>query len=430
MNCRIYLRFIRSVVLMVLGFLVYSCNKLTEEIPEVNYNNPIKIGVIAPISEIRSLAESRNLTIMLAIEEINRSGGIYGRDLMPVFKDDAGDPETAVDAVVELNSQDINLLLAPVWSRVALAVCEQVCIPNNMLFIGSVTTSPEVSELEDRNLVWRTTPSDRVQGRIGAEYVSQHLNKKTVGIIFLDDPYAIDLATIFKENFENENGFGSVLSFIKYPSVEDWNTFDFSNYLDQLFFDKPELIYFVSFSQDASQITHSIVENEYFDENYRPLLFSTDGPFTSDFLLNGHPEILEGMQGTQSSPDPNSLNNMLFKQNFYKRFGIEHVQFSQETYDAVYLLAYAMLNANSTEAVTIADKLRSVSGSPHQADAVIINVNEFSKAKSVIESGGCIDYKGASGNIEFDSLGDPSSGSYVIYHIINGKYTIDSTIYF
>ncbi len=426
-NCCNWLQNKKVLIVSVL-LIVWGCSKLEENVPQVEYINPIEIGVIGPLSEIRSLAETRNLTIMLAIEEINRNGGINNRDLKPIFKDDAGKADVAVQSVNELYDKGVLFLIAPVWSRVALAVSEQVCIPKEMLFIGSVTTSPEVSTLEDNNLIWRTTPSDHNQGRLGARYISQELNKKTVGVIYLDDPYANELAKVFISSFEDYEG--NVLSSVQYPRAVEWNTFDFKPYIEELIQNKPEVIYFVSFSQDASKFSHDLAEGEYFNDSYRPLLFSTDGPFTSDFLVNAHPEIVEGMQGTQPAPDPLNSNNKIFIENFNQRYGIQPVQFCQETYDAVYLLAYAMLLAETHEPKDVSYYLPEVSGANYSSDAVTINVNEFAKAKNIIESGGSIDYDGASGKIEFDSNGDPSTGSYIIYHIIQGEYTVDTTIYF
>jgi len=65
----------------------------------------------------------------------------------------------------------------------------------------------------------------------------------------------------------------------------------------------------------------------------------------------------------------------------------------------------------------IAQNLRRVSGGDPAYQGTEINVNEFAKAKTILPSGE-INYKGVSGNIDFDENGDIKSGYYELWEVV------------
>jgi ABC-type branched-subunit amino acid transport system substrate-binding protein len=57
-------------------------------------------------------------------------------------------------------------------------------------------------------------------------------------------------------------------------------------------------------------------------------------------------------------------------------------------------------------------------------------VNEWTKGLAALKSGKDVDYNGASGKIDLDGNGDPTSGTYSWWKIQNGKYVDVETISF
>lgn len=60
-------------------------------------------------------------------------------------------------------------------------------------------------------------------------------------------------------------------------------------------------------------------------------------------------------------------------------------------------------------------------GAGSDPDAITVNVNEFARAKILLDSEVNINYEGASGSISFDQNGDPKS-MFVIWVIEDGDY--------
>src|SRR5271169_4115748 len=68
---------------------------------------PIKIGMVEPLTGVYSaLAESEIAGARLAIDEINRSGGILGRETQLMVADSANDVVTGVAKTRELIDRD------------------------------------------------------------------------------------------------------------------------------------------------------------------------------------------------------------------------------------------------------------------------------------------------------------------------------------
>jgi len=418
--------------LFVLSVFLFSyCDRYEENINIKTYKNPIKIGYLSTYSVERMAAENQYLAAYLAVEEINSHGGINGRDLQIVSFDDGGSDIKGVQSATKMNNSGIKIILGADWSDVSIAVAEKVTIPNNMLQISYSSTSPALSTLQDKNLFWRTAPSDVFQGKIGAEYCFYALGKRKVSILSSDNLWASGLSNVFYNSFINLGG--TVTKFVYYPDlpVDEIDAFDYTPYLDSVFSGKPDLVYFAVFPTEGAKIANDILRNNYITNSYKPLFFSNDGIRSDYFILNSNKTITDLIMGTAPGTSTSDPNFKKFSEKFYNCYNFDPVMYGAEIYDAVYCLAYAMLKGGGTDnPVEIAKHLKQISDGNENPNATLINVNEFDKGKDVISKGFDINYDGASGKIDFDMNGDPGSGTYVIWRIKNGTFVPDTVISF
>ncbi len=418
-------------IFLFVSIAFHACSSLKEDFNVVDYKNPIKIGFIVPFSEDRMAAENEYLGVYLAADEINAAGGILGREIQIIARNDGGSAEIGIKAALQLYNEGIRIILGPAWSSVTIGVANEVTIPKGMLLMSYSSTNPNISHLVDNDLVWRTCPSDVFQGKVGAEYCKTHLNKQTAGILALNNSYSLALAKSFQENFSNLGG--TITHFGIYPELlsDEATKYDYTKHLDSLFKTQPEVFYLASYPEDGAKITNDIAKNNYLTSEYNPIFFSNDGVSSSYFLLNGFPNIVNKFIGTKPGASKSQANYLNYFNQYQSRWGFEPVIYSEFAYDAMYLIAYAILSNNGLpEPMQIASYLRKISGSEGNPASTIINVNEFSKARDIILSGGQIDYDGASGKIEFDINGDPGSGSYLIWKVIDGAFVNDTIFSF
>ncbi|MCY1376690.1 hypothetical protein D9M69_642010 [compost metagenome] len=94
--------------------------------------------------------------------------------------------------------------------------------------------------------------------------------------------------------------------------------------------------------------------------------------------------------------------------------------FAAETYDAVNLAAIAAAAAQDDAGSSIAAKLMSVSG--QQGAEAVQPCRSYKECGDAIKAGRPVDYDGESGPIGFDSNGDVTTASYMVY-----TYAADNT---
>jgi ABC-type branched-subunit amino acid transport system substrate-binding protein len=401
-----------------------ACEQLDEDYNKSSFKNPIRIGVIANVSIGREIAENIFFAVKMAADEINQKGGLdidgEKRKFELIFKDSEGNPKTGIKIVNELIEKKVDIIIGPTTSAVAVEMT-QLCIDNNILMMTYSATIPEISILEDEDLIWRTCPSDAFSGRIMAQYSIDSLQNMNGAILYRNDNFGVSMANIIQERFESLGG--SIVAKSYYPTngvdISNYNYDDEINYLLEY---EPQIIFLAIFEEEVSKITQDLwYSNFYQDYNTKPTLFLTEGAFPKELLSNGQPEVLETIIGISSSTT-NTQNYSAYKSNYAEKYGFDPATYSEHAYDALYSIAYAIQKAQSVNPEDLKQKLRNVTKdtSPNHED-IIINVNEFDKAIVLINSGVEINYNGASGKIDFDENGDPNS-TFVIWGLENDKY--------
>jgi branched-chain amino acid transport system substrate-binding protein len=144
---------------------------------------PIRIGWLSSLSgPLSSAAQAENEGVKLAVDEINKAGGINGRQIELLTRDTAGDPTKAVNFAQQLAFSDkVQFIIGPVNSGEGLATTPIVAragIPN--LVIGSVDALtdpvkyPRAFRVINTNEQWISTAND---------YVLKVLKKRKVAVI-------------------------------------------------------------------------------------------------------------------------------------------------------------------------------------------------------------------------------------------------------
>ncbi|MCP4181637.1 MAG: ABC transporter substrate-binding protein [bacterium] len=346
----------------------------------------INIGLLVPMTANPEYSQELINCANLAMDEINASGGIFEKELSLFIADDEGDKEIAATKSLQfINDNDVMCIFSHTASR-SLHVAQNVTIPNEILQFSFNATSPELSLLDDNGFFWRTAPSDVYQGEVSAEYVYNVLGISNVGIFNIDNAYGNGLAASFKENFTGLGG--SVLSHVLYEELADYTDFNFQPMLDEIFAYSPQSFLFISNSNEAPKIMNVIYVENYFTQTYHPYIIGADAHKMSNFIVNSPSSIIEGMIGTS----PTMVQNTEFETNYNNAFG-KPLKYGGpgNLYDAVYLMAYAVLSAESIIPSDIILKLKDVSGVGEK-----IGVNQFTRAKILIETSIDIDYDGAS----------------------------------
>ena len=238
--------------------------------------DPIVIGEINSYTRLPAFTEPYRKGWTLGLEEINEAGGVNGRPVEVISRDDTGDPGTAVRIADELvNRENVVFLFGTFLSNIGLAVAD-FAQQNEIFFLASEPLSDALVWSKGNAYTYRLRPSTTMQAAMLAEQAAKTDATRWVTIA-PNYAYGRDAVDAFKRE----------LTKLK-PEVEfveaQWPTLfkiDASSTARALERARPEGIYNVTFGSDLAKFVR---------EGSLRLLFE-DRVVVS--LLSGEPEYLE-----------------------------------------------------------------------------------------------------------------------------------------
>lgn len=370
--------------------------------------NAIVIGLLQTLPTGNE--QQREQAARLAIAEINAAGGVNGRPLaLRVAYDNSSDPVTGVESARSLEASGIIALIGAGASRVTIPVAQQVSIPAGLAMISPGSTSPLISTLVDNDTVYRIPPSDALQGRLLAELVWGE-GRTQVAIFAVDDPYGRGLAEAFSARYQELGG--SIQAEVLAPADRSSG---FNTEINALYAaGTPPALMLFALPVGTSNVLREIVSAK----GSLPVLYGVDANTSLEMASNAPPQVV-GMRGTNPSAPTDSPPYQRFLQAFLRVTGELPTSNRENSYDAVYLIALALVQAGHTDRAAVVAHLREVSR-PDGLSAVPILPGDFAMAVTAIRAGADVDYQGASGPINFDVQGDPSAATYRYQEIQQG----------
>ncbi len=309
----------------------------------------IKVGEFASLSgsEASFGRSSHNGTVM-AIDEINASGGLLGKKVELLTEDNQSKDGESATAVKKLISRDKAIAIlgevASGRSLEAAPICQKFKIPQ----ISPSSTNPKVTQMGD--YIFRVCFEDRFQGgTVLAKFALNSLKAKRVAILTdVSAAYSAGLTTYFKEQFI-ANG-GTVVGEQKFTKDDK----DFKAQLTAIKGQNPEAIFLPIYYGPATLIALQAREL-----GMKEILFGGDGWEAPELVQGpGAAEALEGCYfSTHFAPDQDSPKAKEFVKKYESRFNAKPDAMAALGYDSAMVLADAIKRAGSTEGSKIRDAL-------------------------------------------------------------------------
>lgn len=302
---------------------------------------PIKIGEINSYSSIPQFTTPYRQGWQLAVEEVNASGGLLGRKVEVIARDDAGKPEEALRHAVELTSSEkVDVLAGGFLSNVGLALADHAQ-KNKRLFVASEPLTDALVWDKGNRYTFRLRPSTYMQAAMLVEEAAK-LPAKRWATIAPNYEYGQSAVASFKELLK-----------AKRPDVEfvaeQWpvlGKLDAGTTLQAVMQAKPDAIFNVTFGADLAKLAR--------EGNQRNVFPKT--PVVS--LLSGEPEYLDVLKdetprGWIVTGYPwdqiDSREHASFATNYYKKFGENPKVGSVVGYATMQAIFAAITKAKSTD---------------------------------------------------------------------------------
>ncbi|GAB4355489.1 MAG: ABC transporter substrate-binding protein [Kiloniellaceae bacterium] len=374
----------------------------------------VKIGLLGGISgPIAALAPPMIKASQLAVEHVNAQGGILNGDtLVAVVGDSACSQQGGTDAATKaVNVEQVVAIVGPYCSGATLAAANSVTIPAGVVLVSPSATSPELTKLDDKDLVFRTAPSDSYQGQALARKLLAD-GTKTAAVAYLNNDYGKGFAEAFKGEFEAKGG-----KIAGFAAHEDGKA-SYRSELAELAGQGADTLVLIDYGDGAGMtILRQALENGFFSK-----FVGGDGMKTDALIQALGADNLKDF--TTSAPvGAESAGLDVFNKLYMEAGGDQTAVYATTSYDAAFLLALAIEKAGSADRSKISAALREVASAPGE----VILPGEWEKAKKLIAAGQDINYQGAAGDHEFDANGDVP-GVYAIFGVKDGTLAMMSAI--
>jgi branched-chain amino acid transport system substrate-binding protein len=226
---------------------------------------PIKIGFLHTLSggvgQVYGIPDLEG--VKMAVDEINKAGGILGRPLEVIARDDKVSPETGVREAKDLIlNQKVNWIQGVVSSAVALAV-SAYCKEQKVIFIDTVAQSTATTEEKGHRYVFRVTTNTTAYTRNVANAVARFWpGLKKVFIIGPDYEYGHRCKKDFMDAYTKIVPDAKVVGEL-WPKL---GTKDFTPYITKIMATDLDFVYTSLWGGDVLTFTKTAWPFGYFDK--------------------------------------------------------------------------------------------------------------------------------------------------------------------
>jgi branched-chain amino acid transport system substrate-binding protein len=205
---------------------------------------PIKMGTVLRLTIGAEHGIPSRRGVEMAVDEVNKAGGINGRKVELIVEDEKDSPAAAVNAVQKLiNVDKVVAIVGPMTSGSMMAA-GKIADDAKVVAISPTATTPKLSGY-GASLCRGCSRIDK-QAEVLIDYVANNWKPKTVGIFFSNEPYGKGCAELFGKFFEKAG--------IKVVATESFNrgARDFKAELTKIKAANPDILFIPGYTPETA----------------------------------------------------------------------------------------------------------------------------------------------------------------------------------
>jgi branched-chain amino acid transport system substrate-binding protein len=307
---------------------------------------PIKVGYYGDLSgRTSNFGQSTKKGVEMAADEINKAGGINGRQIQIISEDDEGRPEKAATVVTKLIDQDrVIALLGEVASGNSLAAAPKAQAAK-VPMISPSSTNPAVTQVGD--YIFRVCFIDPFQGEVMAKFAVNTLKAKHAAVMLdFNSPYSRGLTDYFEASFQKMGG--TIVSKQSYTQGDR----DYKGQLTAIRAANPDVIYVPGYYGEVGVIAKQAKQLDI----KAPLLGGDGWDATQLWDLGGDALNGDFISNHYSVDDPSPAIQK-FVADFKGRYGEVPDALAALGYDAMRVLGDAAKRAGTTDGPKLRDAI-------------------------------------------------------------------------
>ncbi len=347
--------FVVIIILIVAGLSFINGTK-----PEMG---EIRFGAVLPMTGFGDLGEKMSQGATLAVNEINKQGGVLGKKIVLDIQDDGCDPKTGVNAIKKLVDIDkVNIVVGPLCSGVVSSIAPYTEENGVLLMHGGI--APSLRAIGE--YVFRPVPGAEIIATQQADFAFHEINISDYVVISVNSDFGIGYSNSFVNEIKKLGG-SIIASEIYVPG-----TTDFRSILTKVKSDTFNGLLLVGSPKEMG-----LMAKQAQDLGINKQIFLPTSAESQDIITTGGSSIENAIYPYGFDPENlSSQEQKNFVKNYKSEYNQESSWYSAVGYDAVKIYAEAIKLCGNTSSSCLKDKIHN------------------------------LDYSGAQGNIKFDSVGD------------------------
>ena len=156
-----------------------------------NLDRAVKIGVGLQNAALKKTGLSKQISVKLVGSE-----------------DGQTQATASVEAATKLvKSNHANVIIGEMASSATIPMAQSVTIPNKVVQISPTSSAPQISSIADNGYLWRTYPSDTLQGKVLAQAAVDAFGKGAkLNVGARNDAFGTALKQLFVTTYEKLGG--------------------------------------------------------------------------------------------------------------------------------------------------------------------------------------------------------------------------------
>ena len=358
----------------------------------------LKLGILMGVTGgLEQLGPPIRNASELAVSQVNDADTGFSVDSQ--FEDTATDANQGISGGNALVNAGYPMIAGALSSSVTIQVAKNVTIQNEVVMCSPASTSPAITDLQDNDFMWRTPPSDALQGQVLAQVASERKNASSASTFYLNNAYGQALAEEFESAFK-ETG-GSISASVSFEEKQG----SYTSRLNEALSGNPDVMIIVGYPASGVQILRDYYAD--YSDNTVDILV-TDGLKDGD-LPGDVGNDLSNVQGT--APLAAGPGVEFFQSQYEEAYGESPGVFTAQSYDATAVMLLANAAAGENAGPAIRDQMQNVAN-PEGTEVTPENLVE---GIEMAAAGDDVKYQGASSVVDFDDNGDIKAATYEIF---------------
>lgn len=293
---------------------------------------PLKVGFVGCLTgHLSDLGVSGRDAAILAVEDINRAGGVNGRPITLIIKDDRQQAPAALQADQELIEAGVVAIIGHMTSTMSLAVLDKINAAH-MVMISPTTSTNLLTGKDD--YFFRVMPPNITETEHLATHAYQRAGLHRAAVVYDSNNSAYSNG--FYSNFRlayHKLGGAIVLA----KAFDSKQETDFSRLATELLAAKAQAVVIIASAVDAAMLRQQMHRM-----GADPPVFAAGWAMTEQFLQHGG-RAVEGVMFSNLIDTNSQRKQWLdFKGRFMERFGYAPGFPAMHAYDAVMALRQAL----------------------------------------------------------------------------------------